>query len=642
MNFFAQQERARTKTTWLVTFLVAAVVSLIAITSLAVAVFVYILQNGSNSYSASQAINTSAAEHIRALLTLELVGTVGAIVLIVVIGSSLFKLMQLSRGGKEVALALGGRLLNTDTRDADERKILNVVEEMAIASGNPVPSVYLLEEPGINAFAAGFGRRDAVIGITRGCISQLSRDELQGVIAHEFSHIHFGDMQLNMRLIALLHGILVIGLIGYFLLRSSGASRRKNAGAQLGLGLALVIIGYCGTFFGNIIKAAVSRQREFLADASAVQFTRNPDGIAGALKKIGGSINGSTLENSHASEYSHLYFSNGVNRALASVLATHPPLEERIKRIDARWDGRFIQPKAQPQSQPKPTMESPQSDSATGRAAAFTGALTAGLMAAQIDNQVGNPSAEHIGYAQALLHELPDDIARAAHEPFTARALMFALLLDDDEALRNVQLVHLRAAAHPATFTALNKLVAPVKQLARTQHLPLIELAMPALKQLSQPQYRVFKANLTALIRADKKVSLFEWTLYRILTHGIENKRTSHTTHLAKQHRNSQILLSMTCYAGGSAQPGTAFHAGAKMLGLPSDHDLIRQDDLDFRAVDQALSVLAGMAPLEKPKLLKAIAACINTDGKITADEAELFRAVADSLDCPMPPLLAT
>lgn len=647
MNFFTEQDRARSKTTWLVVCLVAAVISLIVITTLAVAAFVYVLQNSSDSYQLSQAINTSTYDHFRALLTPQLVGSVAVLVLVVVVLSSLYKLLQLNRGGKAVADALGGRLINIDTRDADERKVLNVVEEMAIASGNPVPGVYLLEDSAINAFAAGFGRHDAVIGVTRGCIQQLDRDQLQGVIAHEFSHIHFGDMRLNLRLVALLHGILIIGLVGYFVLRSAGASGRKNAGAQLALGVGLIVIGYCGTFFGNIIKAAVSRQREFLADASAVQFTRNPEGIAGALKKIGGWQQGSKLENKHAAEYSHLYFSNGIRQALGSVLATHPPLEERIKRLDSRWDGQFAV--SQPTQQYTAAAGEPTADMGP---AAFAGAAVAGLAsvtpgnlrtnpAMRLEDKIGNPTSAHIAYARNLLNELPEALVQSAHEPYSARAIIYALLLDANAAKRHMQMEHLRENAHPASFRMIETVHAIVEFLPRAQHLPLLELSIPALKQLSQPQYKVFKANMVALIRADEKVSLFEWTLYRTLTHSIEESKPHTNTHLRKQHHNCQLLLSVVCHAGKNSHPENAYQAGAKILGLSSERHLLSAANIGFAALDAALDALASVQPLEKPRLLKALGACINADEKVTADEAELFRAIADSLDCPVPPLLA-
>ena len=271
----------------------------------------------------------------------ELLATVSLATLVIVAAGSLYKIAQLRGGGAVVAESLGGTLVAADTGDPDERKLLNVVEEMAVASGTPTPPVYLLrDEQGINAFAAGFSPGDAVVGVTRGCVQQLSRDELQGVIAHEFSHVLSGDMRLNIRLMGVIHGILIIGIIGYFLMRSSmfagrGRRSRDNSGmAMLAAGVGLMIIGFLGTFFGNLIKASVSRQREFLADASAVQFTRNPEGIAGALKKIGGYEGGSILESPNAPESSHLFFSKGLRGGLQMLFSTHPPLDARIRRLD--------------------------------------------------------------------------------------------------------------------------------------------------------------------------------------------------------------------------------------------------------------------------------------------------------------------
>src|SRR5690606_23091198 len=266
--------------------------------------------------------------------------------------------------------------------------LLNVVEEMAIASGTPVPPVYLMEESAINAFAAGFAPGDAVIGITRGAIETLSRDELQGVIAHEFSHILHGDMRLNIRLIGILHGIMVLGIMGYYLLRSTGlSSRRNNNGANLALlGIGLIVIGYAGTFFGNLIKAAVSRQREFLADASAVQYTRNPAGIADALKRIGGG-QGSVMENPRTAEISHALFSNGLTFSLTSIFATHPPLEARIRRIQPDWDGSYELPPPEQATDSAQTMQT----KATLHSGGAMGALTTLAMMDALLARAGEP-----------------------------------------------------------------------------------------------------------------------------------------------------------------------------------------------------------------------------------------------------------
>ena len=219
---------------------------------------------------------------------------------------------------------------------------------MAIASGTPVPPVFLLEDSGINAFAAGYLPGDAVIGVTRGAVDNLSRDELQGVIAHEFSHIFNGDMRTNIRMIGVLHGLLALSLIGHLLLRIfatrnvSSDSKDKGGAFLMGIGLAMIILGSVGSALGGLIKAAISRQREYLADASAIQFTRNPLGIGGALKRIGGLISGSRLEHPNASIASHMYFAQGVFEGFTGLMATHPPLPKRIAAIDPNWDGQYF------------------------------------------------------------------------------------------------------------------------------------------------------------------------------------------------------------------------------------------------------------------------------------------------------------
>ncbi|HHH89125.1 MAG TPA: heat-shock protein HtpX, partial [Aliiroseovarius sp.] len=296
MDFFQHQDQARRQTALLVLFFSLAVISLVVLTNLLV-MFLF-------GFIDSQTLNSpDLGGAFLARFDWQTFFGIGAVVIAVILLGSLYKIHSLSRGGDAVAEMLGGQRIVDGSGDLDRQKVLNVVEEMAIASGTPVPPVYLIDEDGINAFAAGFSPGDAVIGVTRGCIRQLNREQLQGVIAHEFSHILNGDMRLNIRLMGILHGILILGLIGYFLLRGGShrhyyqrSSRNSGSGAILGLGLGLVVIGYTGTFFGNLIKAAVSRQREFLADASAVQFTRSNQGIAGALKRIGGSVAGSRIE----------------------------------------------------------------------------------------------------------------------------------------------------------------------------------------------------------------------------------------------------------------------------------------------------------------------------------------------------------
>lgn len=634
MNFFQHQDVARKKTTQLVILLFVAVLSLIAITVFAVAVFVYFFQTYSDSATMAHTYSQSFGTHFFHLLNSTLILYVSVGVISVVGLGSLFKTFQLGKGGKIVAESLGGKLISQGTQDQEERRLLNVVEEMAIASGNPVPQVYILDEESINAFAAGKNRRDAVIGVTRGCIQLLNRDELQGVMAHEFSHIHNGDMRLNMRLVAILHGILVIGLIGYFILRGSTTTRRgKNAGNQAILGLTLVAIGYTGTFFGNVIKSAVSRQREFLADASAVQFTRNPDGISGALKKIGGYTQGSELKSGAASEYSHMYFGQGIKTALNGLMATHPPLSQRIQRIKPDW-------KTDSQS-PHHThnTEHFSTDAASGFSAGEYTNDSTNTIKEQIINSIGAPQPKHHKYAKDFLSQLPSILKNAAHETYSARALIYCLLLDTSNTVRKNQLTALKDQSHPATFSVIQKIYESLNQRHRQNRISILELCIPALKQMSAPQYQVFKKNLVRLIQTDKKITLFEWCLYRIVTHTLEKRTTKEDKTLRQVKPAIETLLSIVAQIGENQNPTKAFNAGVNELDQRIRSYKYLTNGLNYSKIDKALNLLNRLKPLEKPKLLKALLATIIFDKRITQNEIELFRAVAESLDCPTPPM---
>lgn len=342
MDFFAQQDRARTKTTALVVYFVLAIVFIVGSVYVASLMILHFTQ-----------VPAYPGEPVAlpSLRTVEpwdpqLLGWVVVCTMGVVVLGAAYKFWRLSRGGSEVAEELGGRLLADDPTDADERQLRNIVEEMALAANVPVPKVYVLDnDAGINAFAAGHSAKDAAIGITRGGMTLLTRDELQGVIGHEFSHLLNGDMRLNIRIMGVLFGIVCLTVIGRVLLYSRGGGNRGRAPMML-MGVALLVIGALGVLFGRLIQAALSRQREMLADASAVQFTRNPAGLAGALRKIG-SV-GARIDSPHAGEASHMFFENGLGKPVFGWMATHPPLAERIRAIDPSWDGRFeaVEPKA--------------------------------------------------------------------------------------------------------------------------------------------------------------------------------------------------------------------------------------------------------------------------------------------------------
>ncbi len=652
MNFFEHQDRARRNTRYLIFLLIAAVLSLVAITTLLFATLAYFGEEHRNETAQTTWQGIMHALSPSAFLWIA-VGVSGVVVL-----GSLFRFAQLRGGGKSVAEAMGGRLLAGNTQDADERKILNVVEEMAIASGTAVPPVYLIEEESINAFAAGYHPQDAVIGITRGCIQSLSRDELQGVIAHEFSHVFHGDMRINMRLISLLYGILVIGLIGEFLIRIAGNrnvsrsnSKDNSPAALLALGVGLLVIGYTGIFFGNLIKSAVSRQREFLADASAVQFTRNPEGIAGALKKIGGSSYGSELKHEHAAEFSHMYFGQGV-KSFFNLMATHPPLEDRIKRIQPNWNGEF----SESVYIRRKTSEVSETDAGIKEellevVSALDGNLvtqathaTAPQTSIDIEQtlaQIAQPTQGQIGYARARLSEIPETLKMAARESFSARAIIFGLLLDRHAQTAQYQLALLGEHLSATEFQQLRPLVSAASSQHAGLRLPLLELCLPALKQLSAEQQNRFLQCINALINADKKISLMEWALYRIVLHNnyqVPPRERNHS--LQHQQTECALLLSILAHAGATNLADVQSAFARAQAELKFTIELLPREQIQLADLDKALDKLNRVKPLQKPQLLKAMSQCVLQDNRVTIAEAELFRAIADSLDCPVPPLI--
>ena len=647
MNFFESQERAHKHTTLLIVLFGVAVIALIVMAN-ALILVVFGFVNGQQ---------VREGQSFFAQMDWKMVATVGAGVSAVVLVGSLYKMMALSAGGKVVAESLGGQLIPRNSEEPNQRKLLNVVDEMAIASGTPAPPVYLLaNEPGINAFAAGFSPRDAVLGITQGAIEHLSRDQLQGVIAHEFSHIFNGDMRLNIRLMGALNGILILGILGYYLMYSTSLSGRRrgndNSGvAILALAVGLMVIGFVGTFFGGLIKAAVSRQREYLADASAVQFTRNPDGIAGALKRIGGLKSGSIVRNPGAPEVSHAFFAQGVTGFTQWLSSTHPPLGSRILRIDPEWDGKFdvsgppSSGKSQPPVDGASAMRSP--DMVRNLATVAAGAAAADAAAAVMD-QVGQPTPESVLLARSLLSEMPAAIREAAREPYGARAVIYCLLLDKEAGLREQQLALLQDRADKDVYALTLSLMPLMDALEVRFRLPIIDIATPALKQLSHSQCPPFLKNLAALINIDSKVDLFEWSLQKILSRHLDGHFHKPSLDAArfqdfgKLTRELGFVLSVMAHAGAADQNRAqrAFDASAQKLAS-TGLALLAKDQIRIADLDQALGKLDLLAPAAKSRLLTACVICIWHDQRAAPAEVELLRAFASVLDCPMPPGIA-
>jgi len=633
MDFFGAQDRARRLSGWLVA-LFALAVALIVLTVYLAAAVVF-LEGG--LWSPGLFVATALGVGI-------IVGT----------ASATRSAGLRSGGGASVAETLGGRALPNDPTDPAERRLLNIVEEMSLAAGVAVPSVYILDgEPGINAFAAGYGPSDAVVAVTKGALDAFTRDEMQGVVAHEFSHIVNRDIRLNIRLTGMIFGILALGLAGRILLRTahfSGGGRRdgRAAAAILALGLALFVAGYTGVLLGRIIRAAVSRQREYLADAAAVQFTRNPEGLASALRKVG--QQGSRLETPAAEEVSHFFFANGLRAGVTARLwGTHPPLTERIRRLDPRGESE----RAAQAPPPEPGRPAPASGAPEGLpVAGLAGAAPAPRPAAPASRSApADPRAP----VPSRLDLLPAPLRRAVHDPFSAVALTYALMLDRDGDSRGPQRDVLRLALSDPMYREVDRLQPTVDALPSEARLALVDLAAPALRHLSHEQAEKLARVLADVARADRRLSVFEFSLETAVRHRLA------ATHGAAGHGrgipvtevlgDAYVVLSALAHAG---QPGAerrvpeavhaAFRAGLDMLGRRTGRG--RQG-----APDRPVACTAGEVHLALDRIADAddearrfvLDACVATvlhDRHVAPDEAHLLRAIATALDVPAPDFL--
>jgi Zn-dependent protease with chaperone function len=553
---------------------------------------------------------------------------VAALVTLVVLSGSAFHAVRLASGGGDaVARMLGGRAVDRQTTDPAERRLVNVVEEMAIASGLPVPRLYVLDgESGMNAFAAGFTPERSVVAVTRGALEGLDRDELQGVVAHELSHVLNADTRLSTRLMAMVGGLTVLALLGRILLRGDG--RGKDRGMAVGAGLALLVAGSIGAFFGRLIRLAVSRQREFLADAAAVQFTRNPGGLARALGKIG--QQGSRLSTPEALEASHLFIAEGVGGFLSSRLATHPPLEERIRRITQGEPGT-----AAPPAPPRPAVATgPGPDGIVLPPAIVAAAAT-----------VGRPGPEHIERAGEILSALPASLVDLARGPLGAREVACALLLDPAPESRERQLLALER--DPSVAPGVRPVAAGVETLDPAARLALLDLALPALDHLSAQQADELLRDLAAIASRQARPEIFRWAVRRVIERRVApllgGRRDAPVRIWALEEVQVECLelLSAIAWAGsgGPEEAGRALEAGLAALGVPVSWRLLSADKVGPARLDLVLACLDEAAPRLKSRILSACAACALADRTVVPREGGIVRAVAASLGCPVPPL---
>lgn len=663
MDFFEAQDNARRKTKWLVLYYTLALILIIFGVYAAVTAGVYYYDK-----QQPRPERTAYWDTTRFILT---AGITSAVILL----GSVIRTLQLRGGGAKVAEMLGGEQVEASNRDPKLRQLHNVVEEMAIASGVPVPDVFVLpDESSINAFAAGYSIDDAAIAVSAGALENLNRDELQGVVAHEFSHILNGDMRLNIRLMGILFGIMMMTVFGRLLgLLMGGGRRARRGGAVVYMGsgarggsrgggrggkggglvaavfiviILVTIIGYIGTFFGRLIQAAVSRQREYLADASAVQFTRNPEGIAGALKKIGGLETQSQVEHPDANEAAHLFFADALKRNISGVMSTHPPLEKRIRAIDSSFEAEIGS-----------SGKEGEGERIYGAARGFAGESSghsgkSGLKGKSISETVGTLQLENASRARAALDGLPDNLKSALRNPEEAKLIVLSLFLDTKEKLREQQLQALEGAFPQSEISVLKDWFKQTSAMNRSTRYILLSVCLNTLKKISRFELKDYARAIDILVEADQELTFYEFCLRRIVLGTMERKQKS--ANAASSSNVDYMRLDKTVVNAASQVLSAVCHAAEKnredaerlFQKATQQHSLIalklhyiRRDHLAMEELDEAVDILGRSSFAIRSQVVRAAEACITEDERVTVEEAELFRALAVSLGCPVPPV---
>lgn len=636
MDFFEAQDRAK-QATWKLLGLYLAAVILIILSVYIVAIF---------------ALGYAGAPGMREPWQPGLFFTVTIFTIILIVSGTLFRISQLRKGGSAVAEMLGGRKLEASSREPNERQLINIVEEMSIASGLPMPEIYVLDnEENINAFAAGFGTDDAAVGVTKGALEQLNRDELQGVIAHEFSHIFNGDMRLNIRLIGILNGILLIHITGMLLMRSTffmgggrRSSRNNNDGGKstiviLLLGIALIVIGYIGMMFGRMIQAAVSRQREYLADAAAVQYTRNPDGIAGALAKIGRVKKGAEIKDGHAMEFSHMFFANSFHTALDKLFATHPPLDKRIQAIQPGFEPKQVKKKERIDERLNKDRVEQQKQPSAGGPLSETLPIQEILLGA-----IGTMDNRGMSEASNILNEIPDELREAAHEPFQAEALIYALLISSSDRVAKDLPDWSRKILSDEQAKQITLILPKLLDGKREWSVPLAEISIPALRQMSESQYGLFRQNIKNLVEHDNEVSLFEFAIEKLIEHRLDQHFRKEKSEKIRHHHlktiGEELSIVLSSLANTSdAEPKKAWQTGVDILkqAAPDNVKYLAKDEYNFDDIDKALNELSSSANPVKRYLIKSMIHCVLADDKLSLEELELLRAMGEVIGVPIP-----
>ena len=631
MDFYARQAAARGQTRWLV---IGFVLSLLAVAlALDLVLFTFLSSSRADGVVVAPLQFAALNPGVALFSTLIVMGVLGL--------ASLYKSMELRGGGGVVARNLGGVLVALDTTDMQRKRLLNVVSEMAIASGVPMPEVYVLEqEPAINAFAAGHTPANAAVTVTQGALDRLNRDQLQGVIGHEFSHILNGDMRLNVQLMGWVFGLFVVALIGRLILNFSPRNRRGNNGI-IALGFAVMVLGYVGLFLGRLMQAAVSRQRERLADASGVQFTRNPQGLKEALVKIAATPDGSVLTTPHAEQAAHMFFAEGLNR----FFATHPPILERIRELDPHFDERDLA-RAAAEYERAGIADTVQVDPGQPRGGSGAPVLNVGTSGASVSSLAGSADASHIRQAQAIHAALPDSV-REFQSPGRAQAFVLALLLSKEPAVRERQFALLGQSLSVGNFAVIQQIVPVVDTIDPMLRLPALQQVFPSLRRAPIAQRQALAQLASQLIHADARIDAFEFSLAKLLETLLNDELDARVPHgtlsLEDVQEEINVLFATLAQLGAQDEHSAriAYEAGMTVV-LPMRPPEYKALSDWPRQLSNALPRLGRLSPFAKKTVIDGLVRTITSDEVMTEAEAELLRTVCALLHCPLPPLLAS
>ncbi len=646
MDFFAHQNRYRRRSAWLLLLFGLAVLGAVVVVDIVVAMLYRVVAFWLEAQQASLRGSTLVRFSV--------------LQLVLIAAASCYRLLTLREGGSVVALGLGATPVPAGTDNPTWRRLRNVVEEIAIASGTPVFNVFVMEgEPGINAFAAGYTASDAAICVTQGGLDKLTRDELQGVIAHEFSHVVHGDMRLNLRLVGLLYGILGVGVMGHVMLQAAAdAASARGRGADNSVpalmfmaGLVMVIYGSAGSFFGRLVQAAVARTRESLADASAVQYTRQTAGIAGALKKIGALREGARLRTPGRGEVAHMLFGAAGRRG--GWFATHPSLHQRLRALGVVWSETEMRTIARAWQRPRYLGDT---DAARASLAGF--APRDGMPDERASHMAAGPVAEvggarlprdRIDLAAAARDRLPAVLRAMAEDVQQADAVLAALVMDRDPALRQRQKALLGQAWGDDGVARTARAWAAVHDLDPMLRLPLAALAFPVLRRQPRPRLEALLALLDVLVRVDGQVRLDDYCLMHLLTRQLHD-----------------LLDPAAGFRPGGRRlremhgPFATVCAIIAVHGHPHDREAARRTWLqamqrtvpgwtgafavpvDWQAaMDVALDALDRLRAPDKRLVIDGLGVAVAADGIVTVAESELLRTVCAVLHCPLPRLRA-